>query len=70
MNKETLYYITNKYATYGIIERNGKVYKAAPIATYLIGKDINYALSYLKRRFNSKILKILKKYLKNKKYDV
>lgn len=56
--KETLYYITNKFSTYGIIEKNNKVYKAAPIVKYLIGKDINYSLDYLKRRYNSKIIKI------------
>jgi hypothetical protein len=50
-----LYHIDIAYACFGIVEKDGVVVEAAPIAKWTIGKEINFVLEYYKFRKKAKI---------------
>lgn len=52
-----LYYIDIKYATFGILEENNIVKKSAPIGSWMIGKNIEFIKSWVKKK-NGEIIKI------------
>lgn len=54
----TLYSIDTGYACFGIIEDNGVVKEAAPIANWSIGKSIQFVLSYYKNKKQATVIKV------------
>ena len=50
---EILYQITLPYACAGVIVRDGKAYKTAPIFGWMKGKNIGYIKSWVKKKRGS-----------------
>lgn len=49
------YWISQKHATFIIIEENGKIVKAAPVANWTIGKSVDNVLDYFRKK-NAQII--------------
>jgi hypothetical protein len=45
-----VYQIDMGYACFGILENEGRVIAAAPIAKWTIGKEIDYVISYYRKK--------------------
>jgi hypothetical protein len=43
-------WVTLSYATYGIAVEDGRIVDAAPIARWMIGKDEQVVISWLRRK--------------------
>lgn len=44
------YWINLPYACFGIVVENNKVVRAAPIAKWALGKDIQFVLNFYKKK--------------------
>lgn len=46
----TLHYVSLPHATFGLVERDGVIVRAAPIARWCVGRPAADALAYWRRR--------------------
>ena len=44
------YWFSLPYATYGVAARNGVVCNAAPIARWMIGKELSFVMNWCRAR--------------------
>ena len=48
--KEELYYISLNYATFGLVFKDDKLFRAPPISMFLMGVNKDYVLQYYKNK--------------------
>ena len=52
---ESAYWVDTGYGCFGIIAQNGTVVRAAPMAHWTVGKNIDYVLNYYRTKKKAKI---------------
>ena len=62
-----LYHIQLSYATAGIVVKNGKITKTAPIFKWMRGRDIEFVKKWVKKK-NGKIIEVKCPYLKSNQF--